>query len=63
MQNGSFQQITENTFLRTVRFLLGIKIHMQKGAFRGAYRKAVVHQYQKGRENLVPFAHDLACKV
>ena len=29
----------------------------------GSYRKAVFYQYQKGRENLVPFAHFLACKV
>ena len=26
----------------------------------GAYRKAVFHQYQKGRDFLVPFAHYLA---
>ena len=29
----------------------------------GAYRKAVFHQYQKGRDFLAPFSHNLACKV
>ena len=32
----------------------------KKGAHTGTYRKAVFHQYQKGRDFLVPFAHYFA---
>ena len=32
----------------------------KKRATTGAYRKAVFHQHQKGRDFLVPFAHYLA---